>query len=1124
MRDRSMEHGNKVQTSAKEHTVTVMPIKKLLIANRGEIASRIARAAAELGIVSVAVYAEDDAGSLHVRKADIAHTMRGRGVAAYLDMAQLIEAAVQNGCDAIHPGYGFISENAEFARQCEAAGIRFVGPPPSVLELFGDKARARQLAERCRVPLLAGTDRPTSLEEAQAFLERMGATGAVVIKALYGGGGRGMRVVRRLQDLAEAYARCRSEAKAAFGVDTVYVERFVARARHIEIQVAGDGGGPVTHLWERECTLQRRNQKLMEIAPSPSLQAKLRERIIAAALTLAEAVNYRGLGTFEFLVDCERMDSADAVAFMEVNPRIQVEHTVTEEITGVDLVQTQLRLAAGESLADLGLTQAQIPDPRGYALQLRINLESMGPDGSTRPASGTIAIYEPPSGPGIRVDGCGYAGFSASLSYDSLVAKLIVHNPAADYPALLRRAYRALCEFRLEGVANNMHILQNLLRLPAVIDNAVHTRFIEENIEALLAPQSKAHRHLFFPQAHTCAPSIQQAIDAPAGCVPLNAPSSGMVVGVDVQPGDAVAAGQSVAVLEAMKMEFVVKATDSGIVRVVVAHVGDSVLEGNPLLFLEPAEIEGEQQEVRAAADLNAIRADLAAVIERHAVGLDERRPEAVAKRRKNNQRTARENIADLLDADSFIEYGALALAAQRKIKQVEELIKISPADGLIAGLGSINAAAFGEEAGRCMVLAYDYTVFSGTQGILSHKKIDRMLDLAKQWKTPLVLFAEGAGGRPHDTDLPGPAMLDVMTFVNMATLSGLMPLLGIVSGRCFAGNAMLLGCCDVIIATENSSIGMAGPAMIEGGSLGRFHPDEVGPVSIQGPNGVIDVLVKDEVEAVRVAKQYLSYFQGSLRDWRCADQRRLRQLIPENRKRIYDIRTVIETLADTGSVLELRREFAPGMITALIRIEGVPFGLIANNPQHLGGAIDSVCGDKAARFMQVCDAFDLPMVSLCDTPGFMVGPEAEKSGTVRHVSRMMVTAGSLSVPFFTVVLRKGYGLGAQAMAAGSFHSPVFIVAWPSSEFGPMSLEGAVRMVMGKQLDAIADPESRQKAFDQMLAYAYEQGKGINMASFLEIDDVIDPMETRRFLTRGLASMPKPTPRPGKKRSFIDTW
>ncbi|WP_137823511.1 carboxyl transferase domain-containing protein [Pseudomonas sp. D(2018)] len=1085
-------------------------IQSLLIANRGEIAIRIARAAAELGIRSVAVYAEDDDLSLHRRKADLAVPLKGRGAAAYLDAAQLVEIARQHGCDAVHPGYGFLSENADFARRCEAAGVRFVGPSAEALALFGDKARARELAARCGLPLAVGSNQATTLEEARALLE----SGPIMLKALAGGGGRGMRAVRDVVELEQAFERCQSEARAAFGNGELYVERLIENARHIEVQVLGDGER-VSHLWERDCSLQRRHQKVIEIAPAPDLDANLRQRILDAALTLAAAVAYRGIGTFEFLVDGERGD----FVFMEANPRVQVEHCITEAVTGIDLVQAQLRLAAGVRLADLGLVE---PVPaRGFAVQLRINLESMQSDGSARPAGGLISAYEPPSGPGIRVDGYGYAGYPTSPSYDSLLAKLIVQGD--DLPMALRRAYRALCEFRLEGVASNIHFLQNLLRRPELA-GGVDTRFIEREIGQLLTPQQEAHPHLFISAASNAGGNPGDQIEAPAGCVPLNAPSQGVLVSLDVQVGDAVAAGQPVAVLEAMKMEFVVKATQGGIVRALAVTPGGSLFEGAPLLFLEPSEVNGDTAQSEESHDLEHIRADLAEVLERHAITRDERRPQAVAKRRKTGQRTTRENLDALLDDGSFIEYGALALAAQRRRRSLEELIEQSPADGLVAGIGTVNAGQFGSDAARCMTIAYDYTVFAGTQGVMNHKKTDRMLGLAEQWRLPLVLFAEGGGGRPGDSDFVGVAGLDCHTFVGMARLSGLVPLVGVVSGRCFAGNAALLGCCDVIIATKNASIGMAGPAMIEGGGLGSFAPEEVGPTSVQGPNGVIDVLVDDETEAVRVAQKYLSYFQGGLADWQCADQRLLRHAIPENRLRVYDIRALIETIADQDSVLELRRQFAPGLITAFIRIEGKAFGLLANNPMHLGGAIDAQAGDKAARFMQLCDAFDIPMLSLCDTPGFMVGPESEKQATVRHVSRMFVAAASLSVPFFTVVLRKGYGLGAQAMAAGSFHSPLFTIAWPSGEFGAMGLEGAVRLGYAKELAAVDDPAERQKLFDKMVAKAYQNGKAINMASFLEIDAVIDPEETRAWLLRGLTAAGRPARRDGKKRPFVDTW
>ncbi len=1092
-----------------------MPVTRLLIANRGEIAIRIARAAAELGIQTLAIYAEDDATSLHTRQADLAQALKGRGASAYLDQQQIVEIARAHGCDAVHPGYGFLSENAGFARRCEAAGLTFVGPTADVLDAFGDKARARDLARDHGVALAAGSNRATSLEDAERFFRELPAGAGMMIKALAGGGGRGMRAVRSVEDIADAYARCQAEARAAFGDDRLYVERLIQRARHIEVQVIGDGR-VVSHLWERDCTLQRRNQKLLEIAPSPNLHPRLRGAILAAAVRLAEAVNYRGLGTFEFLLD---EDSGDFV-FMEANPRLQVEHTITEAVTGIDLVQAQLRIAAGASLAELNLTQAEIPAPRGHALQLRINLESLASDGTPHLACGTLSAYEPPSGPGLRVDGYGYAGYRNSAGYDSLLAKLIVHGNGG-YPQLVQRAYRALCEFRLEGVASNIPLLLNLLRQSAVADNQVTTRYIEEHLPALLDAQEHAHR--FFSHVGG-APGTQRSSEAPVGCIPLATPSAGVLVSLNVAAGDAVAQGQTIAVVEAMKMEFEVKASASGFVHSVAATPGVSLGEGDALLFVEPADIQAQDRENSAAIDLDAIRADLAEVLERHAIGLDERRPDAVAKRHRIGKRTTRENLADLLDDGSFIEYGALAIAAQRRRRSVEELIASSPADGLVSGLGSINAAQFGDEKARCLVLAYDYTVFAGTQGVMNHKKTDRMLHLAEQWRIPLVLYAEGGGGRPGDTDFVGVAGLDNMSFVGLARLSGLVPLVGVVSGRCFAGNAALLGCCDVIIATHDTSLGMAGPAMIEGGGLGKFAPEEVGPSDVQSANGVIDVLVEDETEATRIARQYLAYFQGDTADWQCADQRLLRHAVPENRLRVYDIRQVIEQLADSGSVLELRRHFAAGMITALVRIEGKPFGLIANNPMHLGGAIDAEAGDKAARFMQLCDAFDLPIISLCDTPGFMVGPEAEKTGTVRHVSRMFVTAASLTVPFFTVVLRKGYGLGAQAMAAGSFHAALFTVAWPSGEFGAMGLEGAIRLGYAKELAAVEDTQERQALFDKLVAAAYRNGKGLNMASYLEIDDVIDPADTRRWLLRGLASTPKPAVRHGKKRPLIDTW
>jgi len=1101
-------------------------IRRLLIANRGEIAIRIARAAAELGIRTVAVHSEDDARSLHLRKVDEARPLAGSGASAYLDAGQLLDVARRAGCDAVHPGYGFLSESAEFARGCAAAGLVFVGPPAEVLALFGDKAKARELARREGVPVVDGSDGPTAPEQARAFLAGLGEGGAMMIKAIAGGGGRGMRAVSAIDEVDEAWARCRSEAQAAFGVPDVYVERLIARARHLEIQVIGDGSGAVSHLWERECSLQRRNQKVVEFAPSPGLACALRERLCEAALRMARAVPLRGLATFEFLVDASAPGAQD-FWFIEANPRLQVEHTVTEMVTGVDLVQAQLRIAGGATLAELGLEQARVPAPRGHAIQLRINVETIGEDDQPRPAGGTLLRFEPPSGPGVRVDSFGYADYTTNPAFDPLLAKLVVHCPSGGLPALLARADRALSEFGIVGVPTNRLLLHGLLVHPDVAANRVHTRFVEERIREVLAAGRDAHRELYVTESHGghAAPArVADLSAAPENTVPVVAPMQGTVVSIEVAEGDAVPVGATVAVLEAMKMEHLVQAQVAGIVRSVAAIRGETLFEDQPIAFVEPARLDARGAGAGETVELDAIRPDLAEVRERHAIVMDAARPEAVARRRRSGQRTARENVDDLLDPGSFVEYGALAIAAQRTRRPLDDLIRNTPADGLVVGVGTVGAQRCGDERSRCMVLAYDYTVLAGTQGWQNHYKTDRALRLAERWRIPVVLFAEGGGGRPGDVDKQTIAGLDNITFASFARLSGLVPVLGIVSGYCFAGNAALLGCCDTIIATRNASIGMAGPAMIEGGGLGVYPPGEIGPVEVQSPNGVIDLVVDDEAAAVRAAREYLGYFQGALPVWDCEDQRLLRHLIPENRLRVYDVRRVVATLADAGSVLELRREFGVGIVTALVRIEGRPLGLIANDPRHLGGAIDADAGDKAARFMQLCDAFGLPIVSLCDTPGFMVGPQAERTALVRHVSRMFVVGASLTVPVFTIVLRKGYGLGAQAMAAGGFHEPMFTVSWPSGEFGGMGLEGAVRLGFRKELEAIDDPALRKAKYDEMVAAAYEKGKAINMASFLEIDDVIDPAESRRWIVAGLRTLPAPPPREGGRRRFVDPW
>ena len=593
------------------------------------------------------------------------------------------------------------------------------------------------------------------------------------------------------------------------------------------------------------------------------------------------------------------------------------------------------------------------------------------------------------------------------------------------------------------------------------------------------------------------------------------APVQGTVVAIAVGAGDAVHAEQELVVIESMKLEHAVRAPAPGVVRAVTVEVGQVVMEGDELAVVEAGDAGAVDAAVVDAAAPEAAASALDEVRARHAIGLDAGRPEAVARRHATGRRTARENVEDLCDPGSFVEYGPLVVAAQRRRRELEDLVRHTPADGLVGGVGTV--------AGRPTIVAsYDYTVLAGTQGYQNHRKKDRLFELAARRRLPLVLFAEGGGGRPGDTDAPGFSGLDCLAFWLFAELSGLVPLVGVVGGRCFAGNAALLGCCDVVIATEDANIGMGGPAMIEGGGLGVYEPEEIGPAPVQWSNGVIDVLVPDDAAAVDAARRYLSYFQGDVAPG-AHDPARLRGLVPENRRRAYDVRAVVEALVDADSFLELRRGFGRGMVTGLGRVEGRALGVVANDPTHLGGAIDPDGADKAARFMQLCDAFDLPLLFLCDTPGFMVGPEVETAAHVRHAARLFVVGANLTVPFGTVLLRKAYGLGAQAMAGGSFKAPAFCVGWPTAELGGMGLEGAVRLGFRRELDAIDDPAERDRVFAEMVERAYRNGRALNAATGFEIDDVIDPADTRRWITSAFGDW-TPPPRTTKKRPCVDTW
>ncbi len=1118
-------------------------MKKLLIANRGEIAIRIGQTAREHGLSVVAIYPEDDVTSLHVKRADEQVEIPGAGAQAYLNIDEVVKAATTSGADAIHPGYGFLSENPDLAAACEAAGITFIGPTPEQLGTFGNKAGARELASECDVPLVPGTNKDTSLEEVLAFWDAHPDKG-IVIKAISGGGGRGMRIVTARDEIEKNYERCRSEANLAFGNDAVYVEALVSRARHIEVQVIGDGQGNVTHAWERDCSTQRQNQKIVEIAPSPDLPASTRDKLIDDAVRMAGSADYRGLGTFEFLVDA---DNPNDYFFIEANARLQVEHTVTEAITGLDLVAIQIGIASGKSLQELGLGEP--PASQGFAIQCRINMETPSKKGLFKPTGGTISVFEPPSGNGIRTDSYAYAGYKTSTRYDSLLGKLIVHSRSASFDVAANKTLRALADFRLEGFACNLPFLASLVSADVFKNGKVTTRYIDDNLLDLIREPDEAvpdagkkaglagsqlaskdplavldHGKSGGPSMNEEIFALSADVEGPPGHQGVPAPLPGTIVDLLVPEGELVYEGQDLIVMDAMKMEHVITAPCSGEISMITAESGDAIIEGHPIMFIDAREVSETERAQAVEQDLDYIRPDLAEAFTRQGYKLDENREAAVARRRKTGHRTVRENINDICDDGSFIEYGSLTIAAQRRRRDVQDLMENTPGDGMVTGIGSVNGELFPDSNTQCVVMSYDYMVLAGTQGLQNHRKKDRMFDVAEQLKIPIILIAEGGGGRPGDTDGAGIAGLDCLAFQLYGKLSGLVPRIGITTGRCFAGNAVLLGSSDLVIATKDSNIGIGGPAMIEGGGLGIFRPEEVGPMDVQVPNGVVDIAVEDEAEAVATAKKLLSYFQGRTSDWQCDDQRKLRFVIPENRLRVYDIREVIKLIADDDSVLELRESFGIGIITAFIRIEGRPVGIFANNPVHLSGAIDSDGADKAARFIQLCDAFDIPIVSLVDCPGIMVGPEIEKTALVRHAARLFVIGTSISVPMLSIVIRKGYGLGAQAMTGGGFKGSTFTVTWPTGEFGGMGLEGAVKLGYRKELEAIEDPQARIEEYEKRVAQMYDRGKAVNFATAFEIDEVIDPMETRHWITSALEAAPEPVKREGKKKPFIDTW
>jgi len=1066
-----------------------------------------------------------------------------------LDAANIVNIAKKEGCWGIAPGYGFLSEDAGFVRLCEDEGIVFIGPSSEQLAQLGNKISAKLLAAEAGIPVLDGTktvlDRGSSVTDVLIFAKSLGPASKVILKAAAGGGGRGIRIINDNTDeqaIRSAYEACQREAHASFGNGSLFAERYLHGAKHIEVQLLGDGTGEVCHFWERECSLQRRNQKVVEIAPSHSITPRLRRAIIEAAVKLGKAVNLQSLATIEFLVDAE----TEGYYFMEANPRIQVEHTITEQINGIDLVDLQLQVALGRTLPDLCITR-EPPPPRLTSIQLRINAESFRQDGTTQPETGTIRQGHFPTGAGVRVETAleGGQNYAVSPLFDSLLAKLIVTS--SSYQSALRLARWAVEETRIVGCRTNQAFLMALLDIQTVREGKSNILTIQENFETLYCATQQFEDAL---RAKCDRPSdeatslVENAakVERPPGSDELLAQLTGYVLSIKVNEGDKITAGQELVVLEAMKMEHSVRSTYNGVVSKVAVTQGQQVNTGDALLFTNS---DGNDSSTNAhdlveTEDPETPRPELTELTERQAFLRYASRKEDVAKRHANGYLTGRENIDLLIDENSFIEYGDLVVAAQRKRYPMSHLITRTSGDGIIVGWAKIDSRPVALVIG-------DYLVLAGTQGNFHHYKLDRIFQSIIDHPAPLVLYAEGGGGRPGDTDKLSIAGLKTPSFALLGEIKARgIPSVAVVNGYCFAGNAALLGTCDIVIATKGGSkdaplrksttIGMGGQAMIEGGGLGRFEHDYIGPVDVHMRSGGIDVLVDTEVEAAPLVRKIVALFTHpklpQAKSPYTADPLHLRTAVPpvSSRRRAYDVRRVITLLLDDDSFIELCPEWGLSVLTGFGRVNGHAVAIIASNSSSpLGGAIDVACGAKVNRFFRLLIRLGgMHLLSLCDTPGFMVGPDFERSIEAQGAGSTYRCFGDwfgnsqefalLGGRVLGVVLRNGFGLGAQAMLGGGSLANSMCVAWPSAVFGGMGIEGAVRLAYKKELEAIKDLEERKKKEQEMIDFMYSEGKALNMATAAEIDSVIDPATTRQWLEQMIEVLPERVPKYIKAR------
>jgi len=1067
-------------------------VSAILIANRSEIAIRIARAARELGLPTIGVYARDDGASLHTSFVDRRRELPGEGAAAYLDQDAMLRIAREEGCSAVHPGYGFLSENAEFARRCLAAGVRFMGPPPELLELFGDKISALKLAESVGAPVVPGARKATTLEEAHAFAQ---THGAVMLKAIAGGGGRGMRAVRDAKAIEEAYERCRSEALQAFGNGDLYVEKLLPAARHIEVQLVGDGTGAVSHLWERDCTIQRRHQKLVEIAPAPFLRREVREQILAVAMKLARHVKYSSLGTFEFLV------KSDEFWFIEANPRLQVEHTITEETTGVDLVQTQIRIALGASLADLGLTHS--PPTQGFAIQARVNLETLLPDGTPVPRAGRLTAYAQPSGPHVRVDGYGYVGYRTSLRYDSLLAKVIARGRT--FKSALVGLENALREFRIDGAPTNISLLLSILQYPSVATGDFDTSLVSEHLSELLAAAAKqitfARPATINEDALTAVPAEAHDVDVGAtekGVSLVRAPMQGSVVTVSAKPGDIIKPGDGLLALEAMKMEYVVRAATEGVVLATWVQPGDAVAEGSALFRIRVGDGDAgtPAQWVAGTADDAGWSAEVEEIQRRRELALAMGGAAKVARQKAEGKLTVRERIEALADPGSFNEIGALTGFATYDEKGA--LIELTPAN-FVAGSATLD--------GRKVIIgADDFTIRAGSGDAAIHEKQIFAERYAGEMRLPVVRLLDGAsgGGSVKIAQEQGFHYLPVIpgwdaVVDNLSLVPVVAACLGPTVGM---GAARLVMSHFAVMVEGIGQVFTAGPPIVLSATRENLTKEKLGGADVHRNNGMIERFVGSEREAFDVVRRFLSYLPGSVFEpppaIACDDpcERReptLMTAIPRNERQPYSIAPILDAIFDKGSVFPYA-QYGGSTFTALARLDGRPVGVIASDPMK--GATTTAEGAMAVtRLVDLCETFHLPLVSLTDQAGISIGSAAERQGTVRFGSRAIAAIYQAKGPQAELVLRRVFGVG--GAGAVNRHRANRSWSWPSGAWGSLPQQGGIEAAFRAELARAPDREAAIARIARELEFI---ASPFRTAERFGVQDVVDPRESRPLL------------------------